>query len=314
MKTYIFEGVVTALSSISHNAGELNGITQQLRREKFVQPGGDTEMIPVISGNAVRGILRDVGMQSMLQKLGYTMDSEGEVKGLNLPAFYLLFSGGALSSTGDAFLNIDDFRELRRNIPLLGVFGGAVGNSIMPGKLKVGKLIPICWETKHLIPEKFHLEEMKSVWEYCQEEMYTRKDDEKNENIRGLIDQKVRAFLSEPGKKLTLTGTGPQQMLYKTETIAAGTKFYWKLTLQDVSEIEFESFLSTLLEFGKSPHIGGKSNIGLGEIKIDIDKWVEINPQTSFEGKEVDVLIGQKYENHLAENEKIIKEMLDGIK
>ena len=54
MKTYILEGIVTALSSISHNGGEKNGIVTQLRREKFVQPNGKVIEVPVISGNSIR--------------------------------------------------------------------------------------------------------------------------------------------------------------------------------------------------------------------------------------------------------------------
>ena len=43
---------------------------------------------------------------------------------------------------------------MRDLIPLKGLFGGAAGNAIMPGKMKIGKLIPICKETSHLVPEK----------------------------------------------------------------------------------------------------------------------------------------------------------------
>ena len=35
MRSYIMEGVVTALSSITHNGGERNGTVTQLRREKI---------------------------------------------------------------------------------------------------------------------------------------------------------------------------------------------------------------------------------------------------------------------------------------
>jgi hypothetical protein len=65
MKTYVFEGVVTALTSISH-IGDSHGVNAKLRREKFVQPDGTVEEIPVISGNSLRGILRDRGMLHML--------------------------------------------------------------------------------------------------------------------------------------------------------------------------------------------------------------------------------------------------------
>lgn len=314
MKTYIMEGIVTALSSVSHNGGEQNGITSQLRREKFVQTDGDVEDVPVISGNSIRGTLRDVGMFDMLQKLGYGVDAEkGTVEGLNLSAFYFLFSGGALVSSGDSHLNVDYFRKMKETIPLIGLFGGAIGNSIMPGKIKIGKMIPICEETLHLIPEKYHPDKAKSIWDYCQLEMYTRKDDEKNENLRKMIDGETKKLLSEPGGKATIT-KGPQQMKYYVETLSAGVKFYWKIVLEDVSDVEFEAFLSTLIQFSKFPRVGGKSGVGFGEIAVKMDNWIEIDSRANLNGKEVDFKIGKKYENHLKEKKKDIKEFLEEIK
>lgn len=187
------EGIVTALSSITHNGGDRNGITTQLRREKFVQPNGKPADVPVISGNSVRGILRDRGMFQMLRMLGYGTNPEtGEVKGLPLQSFYFLFSGGSLVSTGDGGLNINHFRQMRTLIPLIGLFGGAAGNVIMPGKLKMGKLLPICAETKHLVPERFIGEtQPESIWEYCQTEMYTRRDDAKNDRLLPVLERKL---------------------------------------------------------------------------------------------------------------------------
>lgn len=311
MRTYILEGVVTALSSICHNGGERNGTITQLRREKFIQPNGRVERIPVISGNAIRGILRDKGMFRMLKQLEYGVNEEtGEVTGLPLQAFYFLFSGGALVSTGKEGLDIQYFRDMRATVPLIGIFGGAAGNTIMPGKLKVGKLIPIASETTHLIPDRFCPKEVDSIWEYCQTEMYTRRDDEKNDKVRGLLAEK-----SETGQSLeeVKKKSGPQQMKYDVETIAAGTKFYWKITLEDVSDIEFEAFLSTILEFSKQPNIGGKSAVGHGEISIKLDNWIEVDSRVNLQGTELDVKLGTKYTNHLKENGQKIREFLNNM-
>lgn len=315
MKTYIMEGIVTALSSISHNGGEQNGITTQLRREKFVQPDGDVEDVPIISGNSIRGLLRDVGMMYMLKKIGYGVNMQtGNVDGLNLPAFYFLFSGGALTSNGECSINIDYFRKLKETIPLIGLFGGAIGNVIMPGKIKVGKMIPICAETMHILPDKIKNPNSKSIWDYCQLEMYTRKDDEKNENLRQMIDENTRKLLSNSSSKTDITKAGPQQMMYNIETLSAGTQFYWKIVLEDVNDVEFEAFLTTIIQFSKFPHIGGKSSVGFGEISIKMDNWIEIDSRTNLYGKEIDFAIGQKYETHLKEKSNEIKILLSEIK
>ena len=63
-QTYELAGVMTALSSLIHSGGETYGITTKLRREKFVQPSGSVEEVPVISGNSIRGRLRDLGTRS----------------------------------------------------------------------------------------------------------------------------------------------------------------------------------------------------------------------------------------------------------
>lgn len=314
MRTYILEGEVTALSSISHNGGERNGTVTQLRREKFVQPGGKVAKVPVISGNAIRGILRDRGMFSMLRQLGYGVDQEkGEVKGLPLNAFYFLFSGGALTSTGAEGVNIKNFRDMRESIPLIGLFGGAVGNMIMPGKMKIGKLIPICTETAHLIPSRFLPESVQTIWEYCQTEMYTRRDDEKNDRLRMLISRP--AISDGSGENLpSEKKAAPQQMKYDVETLAAGTPFYWKIVLEDVSDVEFEAFLATVLEFSKSPNIGGKGAVGHGEISIKLDKWIEVDSRVNLQGTELDVKIGTKYKEHLEKNGDGIRSFLNTMK
>lgn len=322
MKTYLFQGIVTALSSVSH-IGDTYGINAKLRREKVVTSSGDVEEIPVISGNSLRGILRDRGMLHMLRMLGYGVNEEtGEVAGLSLSAFYFLFSGGALTSTGSRGIDIDEARKWRSLIPLVSLFGGAMGNQIMPGQLKCGKLLPICEETNHLIPETF-VNGHQSIWEMVQEEAYTRRDDEKNENLRQLIAPEVRGLLEadakakreKRGTKEDVAGaTGQkQQMRYYVETLAAGTEFFWEITLDDVNQIEFDAFAITLAEFSKFPYIGGKSGVGHGKVSIKFDKWIELNPRLERPGKEIDLPLGQHYMQHLEKRADDIRELINGL-
>lgn len=325
MHTYLFEGVMTALTSISH-IGETFGINARLRREKVVQPDGSVEEIPVISGNAIRGILRDRGMLHMLKCLGYGVDEQtGEVKGLSLPAFYFLFSGGVLTKAGgNAGLDVDEARRWRELIPLVALFGGAMGNQIMPGAAKIGKAIPICRETAHLIPDRFVTGQEQSIWDMIQEEAYTRRDDEKNERLRQLIAPEVRGLLEEvatvkrskAGTKDDLAGeTGQaQQMRYYVETLASGTRLFWEIALDDVDSLEFDAFCTTLAEFGRYPYIGGKSGVGHGKVSIHFDQWLEINPRLAPTGQQIDVPLGTRYLKHLQERGAEIREAIDGLR
>lgn len=316
MKTYEFQGVVTALSSIAHNGGQSYGINSKLRREKFVQADGSVEEIPVISGNGMRGLLRDRGMLHMCRLLGYGgSDDTGSVQGLTLKAFHFLFSGGSLSDGGSKSIDEDEARRLRSLIPLVGVFGGAMGNRILPGRLKMGKLIPICRETNHLLPARIAKPDAASIWDYTQEEMYTRKDDEKNEHLRGAIDatERLRIEAARSVKAVKNAEDGPpQQMMYFVETLAAGTRFYWRITLDDVTDLEFEAFMAAMVEFSRLPYIGGKSNVGLGEVAVKFDRWMEIDSRT-VESKEIDAPLGSKYVAHLAQRGKDIRQYLQVI-
>jgi len=323
MKTYVFEGIMTALTSISH-IGDTHGIHSKLRREKVAQPDGSVEEVPVISGNSIRGILRDRGMLHMLRALGYGVNEEtGEVQGLPLPAFYFLLSGGSLTSGSGRGIDVDEARRWRDLIPLVAIFGGAMGNSIMPGKVKIGKAIPICEETAHLIPERFvNGDGTESIWEYCQEEAYTRRDDEKNEKLRKLIAPEPRALLEEKARgERKVRGTDKdvrddeqkQQMRYFVETLAAGTRLFWDITLDDVTDVEFEAFCVALAEFARSPYIGGKSGVGHGKVSVHFDEWVEINPRLAPQGRELDFALGNRYRDHLEQNADEIRELLNGL-
>lgn len=322
MHTYVFEGVMTALTSISH-IGDSHGVNSKLRREKAVQPDGSVEEVPIISGNSIRGILRDRGMLQMLSLLGYGVNRDtGEVNGLSLPAFYFLFSGGSLTKDGGKGIDVDEARKWRNLIPLVALFGGAMGNQIMPGKAKIGKAIPICAETNHLIPERFR-SSAGSIWDLCQEEAYTRRDDEKSESLRQLISPGIRGLLeTEAASKRAKVAIGDddvgetgqkQQMRYFVETLAAGTKLFWDITLDDVTELEFEAFCATLAEFGKYPYIGGKSNVGHGKVAIQFDKWVDINPRVSPQGTELGFALGSKYMQHLKDRGDEIRGLINGL-
>ena len=320
MRTYQFETRVTALSSISHNGGESFGINSKLRREKFVQPDGSVIAVPVISGNSMRGLLRDRGMLHMCRVLGYGVDyDKGEVRGLPLKAFHFLFSGGSLTSDGGKVVNVEEARRLRELIPLVSIFGGGLGNQILPGKFICGKLIPVCNETLHLLPEGFRPERSQTIWEFLQEEMYTRKDDSKNQHLRGVIEQRDRLLLEAAESKSQTTvqvveETGAkQQMMYYVETFAAGCEFYWRICLRDVSDVEFEAFLVTLTEFSRLPFIGGKSNVGMGEVALRCKDWFEIDSRLNVPGKGVSFPAGNAYAHHLSEKSVAIREFLGAM-
>lgn len=261
----------------------------------------------------------------MLRNLGYGVNEEtGEVKGLSLAAFYFLFSGGALTSTGQRGLDIDEARRWRKLIPLVAIFGGAMGNQIMPGKVKIGKLMPICLETTHVLPKAHVNDSLISIWDMCQEEPYTRRDDEKSEQLRPLIAPETRLLIEAaatakrakagtPAERPEAETGQKQQMRYYVETLAAGVTFSWKITLDDVTDLEFEAFCVTMAEFGRFPYIGGKSGVGHGEVSIHFDEWIEIDSRAMPQGTAVGMPLGNLYMQHIREKGDEIRSLLNGF-
>lgn len=333
MRTIVYEGIVTAQSSIMHNGFERSGNISLFRREARLQPNGKVENVPIISGNAIRGILRDKGMLYMLSRLGYGTNHEtGEIRGLPLNAFYFLLSGGSLTSTGDSGINLDYFRKVRNLLPLVSVFGGALGNAIMPGRLKVGKMVPICKQTIHLMPDfiRENNHTPPSFYDLIQNENYTRRDDAKNDLLTHLLADKRKTLQEEDQEYLQTTlfvdnapetkpikeekANVPQQMIYETETLIAGTQMHWSLELQDPTDLEYEAFVSALLTFASSPYVGGRSAIGHGRIGVKFEKFIDIDPRVNLTGTEVDFKLGDRYHNHLTNNIEEINGFLKGLK
>ena len=112
-----------------------------------------------------------------------------------------------------------------------------------------------------------------------------------------------RNTLPEPDHK--------QQMRYFVETLCAGSMFFWDVTLLDVSDVEFEAFLTTMTQWGRAPYIGGKSGTGHGKVQLHLDKWLTIDTRVKPTGTELDVVLGEKYLQHIRANGKEIREILN---
>lgn len=299
VNSYKFEGVARALSAISHLGDSAGGTISVFRREKMLVDGRVME-IPVISGNAIRGLLRDRGMLFMLRELGDPV--------LSPAAFDFLTSGGALSKTAGRGLDIGQARRLRELIPLVGVFGGACGNQILPGKLQVGKWYPICKELLSYLPEQYRVmsEASLSIFDMTDLHSFTRTDDKKNDHMQKYLPEPQRALLEAPAVRVGKDGKdiavkdAAQQMRYTQEVLIAGVTFYCWIQLQDVTPLEKAAFASALYEWSKAPFIGGQSRHGLGLIDLDFAGWVEVRAQASFDSERFAINPAEEYAAHLA--------------
>lgn len=312
-QSYRFEGIAHALSAISHLGDSAGGTTAIFRREKVLANGRVME-VPILSGNAFRGQLRDTGMRFMLRELGNPE--------LSPPAFHFLTSGGALTKDNGRGLDIGQARRLRELIPLVGVFGGACGRQILEGKLQVGKWYPLCTELADFLPPHYrHLPETDiSIYEMTDLHSFTRTDNAKSEKWQQYLPQAQRTLLEAPKVKTAKDGTEvadkpgtAQQMRYSQEVLVAGTKFYCWLQLQDVTDLEYEAFASALIEWSKAPFVGGQSRHGCGEVELRFDNWMSISPLAKTDTHAVGTPLGQAYTEHLHTRRDEILRTLDEI-
>ena len=310
--SYRFEGIARAISAVSHLGDSAGGTTSIFRREKVFSRGHMIE-VPILSGNGFRGQLRDKGMSFMLRELGDPV--------LSPAAFHFLTSGGVLTKDNGRGLDIGQARHLRELIPLVGVFGGACGRQILAGKLQVGKWYPLCAELQDFVPAHYQgMPEMTvSIFDMTDVHSFTRTDDAKSERWQKYLPGEQRMLLEAPKVKQAKDGTEiaekpgvAQQMRYSQEVLIAGTKFYCWLQLQDVTDLEYEAFASTLIEWSKAPFIGGQSRHGCGEVELKFDQWMAISPLARDE-QGVAMVLGHAYREHLHSHKRDILEALHTI-
>lgn len=244
-----WEGTATALSSIAHGSEALGTVTY-LRREKIFLPDGSLEEIPVISGNSWRGIMRDVASDLW-------WDAAGNPK-LTLPVMHALWSGGALAKLSGPTLSGARLQELKNICPVVGVFGTAGGGRIINGSLQVGKLIPICEETRHIIPAQFLTEKLPSFWDLTQIEYYSR------------IPNEFDSEEVEEGSRLAR---------YGVETFIAGTKFYTWCSLSWATDTEASFFKDVFEKYCADASVGGLFRAGHGKISFDLGSQNKLNTE-----------------------------------
>lgn len=237
-KTY--KGIITAETPLHHGGNVKTGSQSMLRRIKYYVNGKFIE-IPYISGNAIRGRLRRLVFDDLLALIDYKIE--------NLRLHHVLFSGGTLTSVSSKDTGTIDFemrREIHEYIPMLSLFGTAVGNQIMPGKIIIGNMIPICKELNEILGTKSE----HSIHEFLDWSHQTRKDDLHLEREKG---------------------EQAQQMLYEFEVFIPGTQFKHTFVLEQPDDVEISAFGRIMKLFKESPFVGAMKAVGLARLKLQYE-------------------------------------------
>lgn len=224
-------GTFQLLSHLVHSEGTVSNVSKF--RTSPVLFRDQIEEVPALSGNSIRGLLRRHSAAHLCNALG--------IKGQELPArlYYCLFSGGSLqkgvSQTGR---DTGFFAQLRNMIPHLSLFGAAVAQEIMPGKLVVDWAYPICQETTSITGVESHV----VAADLLESIRYTRLDD---------LEDKAE-------------DTAAQQMIYEVEALIPGTILAHSFVLTHASDMERGAFYAVLNSLIGHPYLGGMSGKGHG--------------------------------------------------
>lgn len=243
-----YEGYLLAKTPIFHGGNEKTGSTPVLRTiYMYCDELGTEVKLPYISGNGIRGKLRRLALLDLFEMVGISTDDIG------LKLYHALFAGGVLESTSEStgMIDLELRREIRQNIPPLSLFGCAISNQMIRGKLIVGHAFPVCREYKQFLPEWLKNDERanRSVRTFTDEAFCTRKDDLRAERNEG--EQAV-------------------QMKIDYECFIPGTKFYHHFALLGpYSTIEESCLGRIIMLFKNNPYVGGRSSIGDGEVIVE---------------------------------------------
>jgi CRISPR/Cas system CSM-associated protein Csm3 (group 7 of RAMP superfamily) len=239
-----FSGVYEAQTPITHGSDEDFGMEQRFRTiEMAVREDGDLyhEDIPVISGNSLRGQLRDLLAADFLDLIS---DDDDPVE-LGDSLSNAFWAGGSLErGNGPGKLNRRMINGIRDNIPMLSLLGTALADQMISGKLNMGMLTPIASETEAFTGRKSD----HSVFEFVDETFYTRMDD----RVGGKQDDEAT-----------------QQMRYKMMILIPGTRFDHWMALEGASDVERACLGRAFELFAETPHIGGQKAVGHGKVSFD---------------------------------------------
>ena len=144
------------LSPLSHGSDEKSGNATLFRRMAVLCQNDKVLYLPFVSGNSIRGIVRDLLADDLLSRLG--IEARRDKPNIALWFFHALYSGGALEEGGNKLLDnclgkagaskAEGIKEFRTMFPVLSALGSALGSRILSGRAgaKFGDWKPECRE------------------------------------------------------------------------------------------------------------------------------------------------------------------------
>lgn len=283
-----WSSVWTTTSPMHHGADEKDGNVSRFRTERrYSSILGRSVEVPLYSGNAWRGQVRDLLALDLFDRIGMRPDEAAPVWA------HALFSGGSIESGSASNGSNAAFRRaLRDLLPIVDLMGGVYNNEPMDGMLRAADALPICRETADAVASRAVPEIAAEgdaavrAWAerlpWC-EDLY---------ETRQLVRHAHRDIEGDGG-----------QMLVRTQVIRAGTQWAHSLALagkdRHVSSLTRSALAHAVRLFMASGAVGAGNARGLGAFA------------TAGYG---DVGDPQPYRDHIAAHADEIREVLRGVR
>lgn len=257
MKIIKVNGLITALSPIHSGSDENNGNDKSLRTIVYNLPTGPEE-VPVISGNAIRGVLRRLIMADLIEQVGFVpTDAKGQVR-----LYHSLFAGGTLEQVDEkdsGYIDLALKRQIRELLPPVALLGTAMRNQMLEGKLDVAYAIPRCKELSALLRPG----EITATLGDLQKQTFNTRRDEMAQDAK-----------EQDGAS--------SQMLHTWWYIPPGTIFQHGFVLSNPNEVE-TACLGRIIDLWLArPRLGAKSGTGNAEVRLDYPDKPDAKPYLDF--------------------------------
>lgn len=250
---------VTLLSPLHHGAGT-SGNTQLLRTQTIVLPDTTTAVVPFVSGNSLRHAIRHACAELTLT----TIDAKPGT--ISKPVIDLLYSGGALTASDTAQIDLRTHRRLDDLWAPAGLLGYAGRGQVWSGTLYVDHLNLVCQENAWRLPARLanHPHTKLSAAALLDEDFGTRHDTV-GTGVDRWLDWDL--WTGMPEKDRTT------QMIYDWQVIRPGAVLYSTLQLA-AATIAHAQALRTAWEWltaAGTMRLGAKRAQGYGLCRVEAD-------------------------------------------
>jgi hypothetical protein len=247
---------IQIVSPFAHGHDEKAGNVVLFRRQRQVDPfTGEQTMVPVFTGNAMKGIWRDMLFGRMMRLLN--------VDPTTLPPSRAqeLFAGGTIAQGADgASNNLAARRKARAVVPGVELLGGCIEQQILSGALRVHDCTLLCrenaWKLYRLLKPKDPVGALLTYEEF-------RSSLRPADDLTSLRLGVRHAHRDLPGSENDV------QMLWNTEHLLPGSRLFHSLQLLPLVQMGTlaKSCMADLLsEVSDVGMLGAQTSRGYGQV------------------------------------------------